>query len=128
MMIHHQNRLELIEPINQPNIFFYVRKEKKTVFINFSSSTYIGRTGPGDSGLVHDILFDEDGPLAYHSAAHDAFGYLITHHKVGPGYNYLGASGEVLNPSRCMSGQISGLYFWKEILKTDKSDLKYAVA
>ena len=88
----------------------------------------IGRTGPGDSGLVHDMLFDDDGPLAYHSAAHDAFGYLITYHKVGPGYNYLGASGEVLNPSRCMSGQISGIYFWKEILKTEKSDLKYAVA
>ena len=74
------------------------------------------------------MLFDDDGPMAYHSAAHDAFGYLITYHRVGPGYNYLGASGEVFNRSRCMSGQISGLYFWNEILKTEKSDLKYAVA
>ncbi|XP_066928123.1 uncharacterized protein [Clytia hemisphaerica] len=86
-----------------------------------------GRAGPGDSGIVHNILFDDDGPLAYHSAAHDAFGYLITHHDVGPGYNYLGACGEVLDASRCMSGQISGLLFWKDVLKTDKTDYKYAV-
>jgi len=74
------------------------------------------------------MLFDDDGPLAYHSAAHDAFGYLITYHNIGPGYNYLGADCEVLKASRCMSGQISGLYFWKDVLKTEKTELKYAVA
>uniref|UniRef100_A0A7M5XMM5 Uncharacterized protein n=2 Tax=Clytia hemisphaerica TaxID=252671 RepID=A0A7M5XMM5_9CNID len=32
-----------------------------------------GRVGPGDSGWMHDTLFDDLGPFAYHSAVHDGF-------------------------------------------------------
>ena len=75
-----------------------------------------GRTGPGDSGWVHKILFDDGGPMAYHSAVHDAFGYLITHHNVGPGYDYLGAW-SLFESKTCMSGQLSGIKFWRDVLK-----------
>ncbi|XP_065670456.1 uncharacterized protein LOC101239989 isoform X3 [Hydra vulgaris] len=71
-----------------------------------------GRVGPGDTGLIHDILFDDDGPIAYHAAVHDAFGYLKTFHNIGPGYNYLGGISAV-ETGNCMSGQTSGLLFWK---------------
>lgn len=80
-------------------------------------SPVAGRTGPGDSGIVHELLFDNDGPLAYHSAVHDAFGYLVTYHNIGPGYNYVG-SHSLLKPSQCMAGQMSGLHFWRELLKS----------
>eukprot|EP00794_Sanderia_malayensis_P020205 gene20205-22181_t len=76
----------------------------------------LGRTGPGDSGLVHKILFDDTGPMAYHSAVHDAFGYLITFHNSGPGYDYLGAW-SLFESHTPMAGQLSGLKFWKTILK-----------
>ena len=75
-----------------------------------------GRTGPGDSGLVHKMLFDEDGPVAYHSAVHDGFGYLMTFHSQGPGYDYLGAW-TLFGAKTSMSGQISGIKFWRETLK-----------
>ncbi|XP_047144655.1 uncharacterized protein LOC101239989 isoform X1 [Hydra vulgaris] len=71
-----------------------------------------GRVGPGDTGLIHNILFDDDGPMAYHAAVHDAFGYLKTFHNIGPGYNYLGGISAV-ETGNCMSGQTSGLLFWK---------------
>ena len=76
----------------------------------------LGRAGPGDSSFVHDILFDNTGPFAYHSAVHDAFGYLLTHHNIGPGYDYIGA-GSIFDSSKCMSGQVSGIFFWKNLLK-----------
>jgi len=76
----------------------------------------LGRTGPGDSGWVHKILFDDSGPMAYHSAVHDAFGYLITYHDVGPGYDYLGAW-SLFESKTCMSGQLSGIKFWRDVLK-----------
>jgi len=74
-----------------------------------------GRVGPGDSGWFHDRLFDDYGPFAYHSAVHDGFGYLITYHKTGPGYNYLnkGFFGD-FSP---FGGQLSGIRFWKNVLE-----------
>ena len=41
--------------------------------------------GPGDSVFMHEVLFDDNGNMAYHSAVHDAFGYLFNKHGVGPG-------------------------------------------
>ena len=79
----------------------------------------LGRVGPGDSGFVHDLLFDDDGPMAYHSAVHDAFGYLISYHKIGPGYNYT-CAGAILESSSCVAGQISGINFWRDVLKKEK--------
>ncbi|XP_065654386.1 uncharacterized protein LOC124814843 [Hydra vulgaris] len=74
-----------------------------------------GRVGPGDGGLMHNILFDNDGPWACHTAVHDAFGYLKTFHNIGPGYNYLGGI-SAFETEHCMAGQSCGLLFWKETL------------
>ena len=73
-----------------------------------------GRAGPGDAGWFHELLFDENGPCAYHSAVHDAFGYLLTDHQTGPGYDYMQNS--LLRKSRPISGQIGGLKFWRKVL------------
>ena len=54
--------------------------------------------------------------MAYHSAVHDAFGYLITKHKVGPGYDYLNGS-TFFDTSNCLSGQTPGIAFWKKTIK-----------
>ncbi|XP_012554498.2 uncharacterized protein LOC100205034 isoform X1 [Hydra vulgaris] len=78
-----------------------------------------GRVGPGDTGFIHNILFDRDGPMAYHAAVHDAFGYLKTFHNVGPGYNYLGGVSAV-ETENCMAGQTSGLLFWKFVINNIK--------
>ncbi|XP_065670455.1 uncharacterized protein LOC101239809 isoform X5 [Hydra vulgaris] len=82
-----------------------------------------GRVGPGDTGLMHDILFDDDGPWANHAAVHDAFGYLKTFHNIGPGYNYLGGISAV-ETGRCMAGQTSGLLFWNHIISQHKVNQK----
>ena len=71
--------------------------------------------------MVHSLLFDEDGPMAYHSAVHDAFGYLLKFHKIGPGYDYTGAW-SLLETSQCVSGQLGGLRFWREALKMFKDN------
>jgi len=73
-----------------------------------------GRVGPGDTGWIHNILFDDTGYMAYHSAVHDGFGYLKTNHNVGPGYDYLGK--HYIDASNCMAGQISGINFWREVV------------
>ena len=65
------------------------------------------------------MLFDDTGPMAYHSAVHDAFGYLITYHNIGPGYDYLGAW-SLFESHMPLSGQLSGLKFWNNILKEEK--------
>ncbi|XP_066919944.1 uncharacterized protein [Clytia hemisphaerica] len=77
-----------------------------------------GRVGPGDSGWVHNLLYDDRGFMAYHSAVHDAFGYLIIFHRKGPGYDYLKRS--VLSKFNPFSGQYDGIQFWKKFLEGHK--------
>ena len=69
--------------------------------------------GPGDTGFVHNILYDDSGHMAYHSAVHDSFGYLLTNHKTGPGYDYLKGS-TFFSTDNCLAGQIPGIAFWKK--------------
>ena len=83
------------------------------------SLIFIGRTGPGDSDIIHDLLFDENGPLAFHSAVHDAFGYLLNYHQTGPGYKYLGAF-SIFEAHEPLSDQVSGIEFWNELLRKNK--------
>lgn len=73
-----------------------------------------GRVGPGDTGWFHDILFDDRGHMAYHSAVHDAFGYLLNFHQTGPGYDYMNNS--YLSTDNCMAGQWGGIEFWQKVL------------
>ena len=76
---------------------------------------FLGRVGPGDSGWMHNLLYDDRGFMAYHSGVHDAFGYLLNFHKTGPGYDYLKKS--MLSKSHPFSGQIHGIQFWRNLLK-----------
>jgi len=64
---------------------------------------------------MHSILFDQSGPIAYHSAVHDGFGYLRNIHSIGPGYNYLYTCSlfKTENPA---AGQMTGISFWNELL------------
>ncbi|XP_047134510.1 uncharacterized protein LOC124812239 [Hydra vulgaris] len=80
-----------------------------------------GRVGPGDTGLMHNFLFDYNGPWASHAAVHDAFGYLKTFHNIGPGYNYLGGF-SAYETEKCMAGQMSGLLFWNNIISQKESN------
>jgi len=81
-----------------------------------------GRVGPGDSGWLHNILYDNSGEWAHHSAVHDAFGYLINFHEIGPGYNYMYRS--FFDKDNPMAGQISGIEFWKKYVKEVELKLK----
>ena len=88
---------------------------------------FLGRVGPGDSTWIHNILFDDRGPMAYHSAVHDAFGYLKVIHDVGPGYNYLNKSSyfHTDDTDSFMAGQLPGIAFWKKVI--DEIQLKQKV-
>ncbi|XP_066911020.1 uncharacterized protein [Clytia hemisphaerica] len=79
-----------------------------------------GRVGPGDTGWIHNKLFDDLGPFAYHSAVHDAFGYLKINHDTGPGYSYL--NGRKNGDSNPLRGQVTGLKFWKDVVKRLKPE------
>ena len=61
------------------------------------------------------MFFDDRGFLAYHSAVHDAFGYLINFHQKGPGYDYMKKS--KLGRFNPLSGQVDGITFWRNYLK-----------
>ena len=87
-------------------------RAKKYLFFHITNT--LGRVGPGDSGWVHNLLYDDRGYMAYHAAVHDAFGYLITFHEKGPGYDYLKKS--VLSKYNPLSGQYDGITFWKKLL------------
>ncbi len=79
-----------------------------------------GLIGPGDSGITSILdpnlkgLFDENA-WDYHGAAHDAYGYLINNHQIGPGYEYIDSPLNYLDgldTNNPLSGQISGYLFW----------------
>ena len=69
---------------------------------------------------MHDTLFDDSEPFAYHSAVHDAFGYLKTNHNSGPGYCYLNKG--IFGDWSPFGGQVSGLEFWTEICERERPD------
>ena len=64
---------------------------------------------------MHNILFDDRGHMAYHSAVHDAFGYLFNNHSTGPGYDYL--NGSILGKGNPMAGQLDGISFWSHVIR-----------
>eukprot|EP00111_Clytia_hemisphaerica_P002457 TCONS_00007030-protein len=79
-----------------------------------------GLVGPGDLQWMHNALYDDLGPFAYHSAVHDAFGYLKTNHNSGPGYCYLNKG--IFGDWSPFGGQLSGLRYWKQVLAVAKPD------
>jgi WXG100 family type VII secretion target len=52
--------------------------------------------------------------VGYHNVVHDAAGYLHKYHQIGPGYDYLGLEGG--DPSNPLSGQRTGIAFWRQAI------------
>lgn len=76
-----------------------------------------GITGPGaiDIGhLIPELVASED-VIGVHSAVHDAAGYLLNNFGIGPGYEYAGNG--ILSSDSPISGQVSGVAFWGELMK-----------
>ncbi len=76
-----------------------------------------GVTGPGAidiSHLIPDFIAPED-VVGVHSAVHDAAGYLLNNFGIGPGYEYAGNG--ILSSDSPISGQVSGIVFWAELMK-----------
>jgi WXG100 family type VII secretion target len=66
-----------------------------------------GLMGPGNWAIA-----GANTAVGYHSVVHDAAGYLHKYHQIGPGYDYLGQEGG--DPSNPLSGQRSGIKFWRQ--------------
>ena len=67
-----------------------------------------GLPGPGDDAY-------SPGPndaIGVHSAFHDASGYLLTRHGVGPGYDYLGREPWADTTNGTITGQATGIEYW----------------
>jgi WXG100 family type VII secretion target len=110
--------------------------------LNSFNASFMGKTGQLRSGDVVGQVFGVDpvfgallnptggmvGPgnyaidmgntaVGYHGAVHDAGGYLLNNHNVGPGYNYLGLEDRPAdNP---LTGQQSGIQYWREQVGND---------
>jgi WXG100 family type VII secretion target len=67
-----------------------------------------GIMGPGSSSLPQP---GANRPLAFHSVFHDAAGYLMNAHGIGPGYDYLGQE-SAYDPAHPLTGQLSGIRYW----------------
>jgi len=63
--------------------------------------------------------------IKYHTAVHDACGYLFEFHGVGPGYNYLGTPFTVFPTFVPQSGRLAALLFWKKLINEPKSPDEY---
>jgi len=67
-----------------------------------------GLPGPGDDAY-------SPGPndaIGVHSAFHDASGYLLNNHGVGPGYDYLGREPWADPTDGTITGQATGIEYW----------------
>lgn len=74
-----------------------------------------GITGPGNFFLFRHIV---NFPIIMHTVVHDAAGYLLLHHNLGPGYNYLDKYTclPMLSPLNFIFG---GIRFWTNLLKEE---------
>ncbi len=67
-----------------------------------------GAVGPGNDAISD---WDKNNPIVMHGSVHDAAGYLLNAHGIGPGYNYLQRGWE-LNRTNPLSGQVSGVNYF----------------
>ena len=72
-----------------------------------------GIVGPDNKGLDLD-----SSAVGYHGITHDAAGYLLNNHGIGPGYDYLGREraqgGFGVSTASPFTGQREGIRFWRE--------------
>ncbi|XP_031556044.1 uncharacterized protein LOC116292829 [Actinia tenebrosa] len=76
-----------------------------------------GRVGKGNGDILHTLLYTQEDVIAYHSAVHDASGYLYLYHGIGPGYNYIDSKWTIFNTSNPMCCQIPGYHFYRKALR-----------
>lgn len=68
---------------------------------------------------------EEIEAILYHTATHDACGYLSEYHKIGPGYNYLGTMLTVFPTCIPQSGRLAALMFWKKLINEPDTPFEY---
>lgn len=66
-----------------------------------------GRVGGGNLSYPPG----DDDAVGYHGTFHDAAGYLLNSHGIGPGYDYLGREW-FLDETWPLTGQLSGISWW----------------
>jgi hypothetical protein len=77
-----------------------------------------GLIGPGNKPVPDAVITMAGGTEAVtnHGIAHDAAGYLLNYHKIGPGYQYVpGDSGLVFSNKNPLGGQVAGVNFFNNI-------------
>jgi hypothetical protein len=78
-----------------------------------------GLIGPGNYAVAGG-----ESAVGYHAVAHSAAGYLHNYHQIGPGYDYLGQEGG--DPSSPLTGNRSGLAFWRSTLGSSSSSSSWS--
>ena len=68
---------------------------------------------------------EEIEAVLYHTATHDACGYLNEYHYIGPGYNYLGTMLTVFPTCIPQSGRLAALMFWKKLINEPDTPFEY---
>ncbi|CAH3131784.1 unnamed protein product [Porites lobata] len=68
---------------------------------------------------------EEIEAILYHTATHDACGYLNEYHQIGPGYNYLGTRLTVVPTCFPQSGRLAALMFWKKLINQPDTPFEY---
>lgn len=68
---------------------------------------------------------EEIEAILYHTATHDACGYLNEYHQIGPGYNYLGTRLTVVPTCFPQSGRLAALMFWKKLINEPDTPFEY---
>ena len=68
-----------------------------------------GIAGSGNSRLASWL--SPHSWFVKHATVHDAYGYLLTCHNVGPGYQYVDGW-SVFDSTNPLGGQLGGLWFW----------------
>ncbi|XP_032233693.2 uncharacterized protein LOC116616011 [Nematostella vectensis] len=67
----------------------------------------------------------EEDIIMYHTAVHDACGYLHEYHGLGPGYNYLGTMLTLIPTFVPQSGRMAALLFWKRLVNEKTVPVEY---
>ncbi|XP_032233716.2 uncharacterized protein LOC116616022 [Nematostella vectensis] len=81
-----------------------------------------GMVGPGSCSVTHSLLYRDGNAFSYHAAVHDACGYLLTYHGLGPGYNYLGHKWTFHPTNSFFAGQYSGYMFFRDLIKRNAEE------
>lgn len=68
---------------------------------------------------------EEIDAMLFHTATHDACGYLNEYHQIGPGYNYLGTMLTVFPTCIPQSGRLAALMFWKRLINEPDTPFEY---